>query len=90
LKVPQMGWNSVELKREHPFVEGIASGSDVYFVHSYYTFTDDSKLIIASTDYGIDFPAIIASDSMVGTQFHPEKSGKVGLRMLKNFVEMIK
>jgi len=90
LKVPQMGWNSIELKREHPFVEGIASGSDVYFVHSYYTCPDDSKLIVASTDYGIDFPAIIASDSMVGTQFHPEKSGKVGLRMLKNFVEIIK
>jgi len=90
LKVPQMGWNSIELKSEHPFVEGIASESDVYFVHSYYTCPDNSKLIVASTDYGIDFPAIIASDSMVGTQFHPEKSGKVGLRMLKNFVEMIK
>jgi len=89
LKVPQMGWNSIELKREHPFMEGIASGSDVYFVHSYHTCPDDPKLIVASADYGIEFPAIIASDSMVGTQFHPEKSGKVGLGMLKNFVEMI-
>jgi glutamine amidotransferase len=89
LKVPQMGWNSIELKREHPFVEGIPSGSDVYFLHSYHTCPDDPKLIVASTEYEIEFPAIIASDHIVGTQFHPEKSGKVGLMMLKNFVGMI-
>jgi glutamine amidotransferase len=89
-KVPQMGWNSIEVRREHPIIAGIAPGSYVYFVHSYYTQPKDSSTILTTTDYGIDFPSIVAKNSIVGVQFHPEKSSKVGLQMLKNFVGMVK
>jgi glutamine amidotransferase len=89
-KVPQMGWNSLEIRREHPIIAGIAPASYVYFVHSYYTRPKDSSAILTTTDYGIDFPSIIAQDSIIGVQFHPEKSSKIGLQMLKNFVGMVK
>jgi glutamine amidotransferase len=90
LKVPQMGWNSLEIRREHPIIAGIEPSSYVYFVHSYYTRPKDSSTILTTTDYGIDFPSIIAQDSIIGVQFHPEKSSKIGLQMLKNFVGMVK
>lgn len=90
LKVPQMGWNSLEIRREHPIIADISSGSYMYFVHSYYARPKDSSTILATTDYGIGFPSIIARDSIIGVQFHPEKSSRIGLQMLKNFVGMVK
>jgi len=90
LKVPQMGWNSLEIRREHPIIADIAPGSYMYFVHSYYARPMDSSTILTTTDYGIGFPSIIARDSIIGVQFHPEKSSKIGLQLLKNFVSMVK
>jgi glutamine amidotransferase len=88
LKVPHMGWNSINAKKNIPLLKNIRNGSYVYFVHSYYVNTDE-KYEAAMCDYGIEFPAIITNEAgnVVGTQFHPEKSGATGLRMLSNFVE---
>lgn len=88
-KVPQMGWNTLEIEREHPFLEGIKSGAHVYFVHSYYSRPKDPSTILATTDYCLRFPSVVAKGPVIGTQFHPEKSGEVGLRMLKNFVKIL-
>jgi glutamine amidotransferase len=89
LKVPHMGWNSLTIRREYPLLEGIDNGSYVYFVHSYRAGVSDAT--IASSEYGGAFTAIVANEAgnAVGTQFHPEKSGAIGLRMLKNFAAMI-
>ncbi|ATZ60960.2 MAG: imidazole glycerol phosphate synthase subunit HisH [Methanosarcinales archaeon Met12] len=87
LKVPHMGWNSLKIKKDHQFVEGVPNGSYAYFVHSYYAVTD-LQYMLATSDYGREFPAIMMKDNVIGTQFHPEKSGDVGLRMLENFVGM--
>jgi len=89
LKVPHMGWNSIIIKKDIPLLKGIENGSFVYFVHSYHVSTDQ-RYQVAACDYGKEFPAIIASEegNVLGTQFHPEKSGETGLRMLRNFVEM--
>lgn len=86
-KVPHMGWNELRVEREHPLVEGI-DGEYAYFVHSYYAEPDDPETVIATTDYGIEFPAIVANEAgnVFGTQFHPEKSGETGLQILRNFV----
>jgi glutamine amidotransferase len=89
-KVPQMGWNSLTIEREHPFLEGVKSDSYVYFVHSYFTEPEDERTVLATTEYGVRFPAVIAQGLVIGTQFHPEKSGKVGLRMLRNFVRLMR
>ncbi len=88
LKVPHMGWNSLKIKKKIPLLKGIENGSYVYFVHSYHVSTDE-KYKAVLCDYGIEFPAVIANETgnVVGTQFHPEKSGAVGLKMLRNFVE---
>ncbi|QLC33180.1 imidazole glycerol phosphate synthase subunit HisH [Halarchaeum sp. CBA1220] len=89
LKVPHMGWNELHVKREHPLVEGV-DGEYAYFVHSYYADPDDNGHVVATTDYGADFPSIVANDdgTVFGTQFHPEKSGETGLRILRNFVDL--
>jgi glutamine amidotransferase len=87
-KVPHMGWNSLKINREHPFLADIRSGGYVYFVHSYLVQPKDETTILATTTYGTEFPAIVAQGLVVGTQFHPEKSGRVGLQMLRNFVKM--
>ncbi len=88
LKVPHMGWNSIIIKKNIPLLKNVDNSSFVYFVHSYHVSTDE-KYEAALCDYGRKFPAIITNDSgnVVGTQFHPEKSGAIGLRMLSNFVE---
>lgn len=86
LKVPHMGWNTVEWVREHPVTEGIASGSYFYFVHSFYPSTDDAGLALGETEYGVRFPSVVARDNVVATQFHPEKSGDDGLRLYANFI----
>ncbi|MFC6719134.1 imidazole glycerol phosphate synthase subunit HisH [Natrialbaceae archaeon GCM10025810] len=87
-KVPHMGWNELSVDRGHPLVEGV-DGEYAYFVHSYYARPDDGDATVASTDYGVEFPSIVANEAgnVFGTQFHPEKSGETGLRILRNFVE---
>lgn len=85
-KVPQMGWNAVSFRREHPVLAGIDDGSEFYFVHSYYPAPADPGVIIGETDYaGVTFASALARDNLIATQFHPEKSGKVGLKLLENF-----
>jgi glutamine amidotransferase len=88
LKVPHMGWNQVRIAQSHPIFEGIADGSNFYFVHSYYPKPEDSGVVIGETDYGVTFASVIARDSVVATQFHPEKSGEAGLRMYANFLKI--
>lgn len=83
--VPHMGWNQLKLKKEDPMLAGIESGSFVYFVHSYYVDPKSTDVILATTDHGIDFAAIVHKDNIWATQFHPEKSQKVGERLLDNF-----
>jgi glutamine amidotransferase len=101
-KVPHMGWNELDVQRDHPLVEGIdtvasetqranggaVDGKYAYFVHSYYAVPDNENAVVATTDYEIEFPAVVANESgtIFGTQFHPEKSGETGLRILRNFV----
>ncbi|MCX9013237.1 MAG: imidazole glycerol phosphate synthase subunit HisH [Candidatus Methanoperedens sp.] len=89
LKVPHMGWNSLIIKKEMPLLKGIKDGSFVYFVHSYHVSTEE-KYQAAVCDYGGEFSAVITNEAgnVIGTQFHPEKSGDVGLKMLRNFVGM--
>jgi len=85
LKVPHMGWNSIHLERNIPLLEGIPEGSYFYFVHSYYLDCPDPSLIAATTEYGAPFPSVICRGNVYATQFHPEKSQKLGLQILKNF-----
>ena len=86
-KVPHMGWNRLSIEREHPVVEGI-DGEYAYFVHSYYADPDAETATVATSEYGVRFPAVIANEAgnVLGTQFHPEKSGETGLTLLENFV----
>lgn len=86
-KIPHMGWNNLNITRTHPITEGIDNNSDVYFVHSYAAQNTDPDEVIATVDYFGDICAIIGKDNMVGTQFHPEKSQDVGLKMLRNFMD---
>ena len=88
LKVPHMGWNQVRIVRPHPIFDGIPDGSNFYFVHSYYPRPDDAEIIIGETEYGVTFPSVVSRDNVVATQFHPEKSGDVGLRMYENFLRI--
>ena len=88
-KVPHMGWNRLSVERSHPLTDGV-DGSYVYFVHSYYAVPDDESAVIATAEYGTDFPAVVSNEdgTVLGTQFHPEKSGEAGLSILENFVEI--
>lgn len=89
-KVPQVGWNQLRIgncRNMHPVLEGIADESDFYFVHSYYPVPKSPRNILGTTGYGgIRFASMLGCDNLVATQFHPEKSGKTGLRLLKNFI----
>lgn len=88
LKIPHMGWNNLNIQRKSPLLDGI--GSDyMYFVHSYYVQPDDDEVVVATVDYGIDVPAVVAQDNVFATQFHPEKSGDLGLKILKNFLKRV-
>lgn len=89
-KIPHMGWNDWEVTRSNPFTAGVEPGSDVYFVHSYYVEPDDKGVVLTRTEYTNWFPSIIGQGSLYATQFHPEKSGRVGLQLLKNFGELVK
>jgi glutamine amidotransferase len=88
LKVPHMGWNRVRIVREHPIFDGIADGSYFYFVHSYYPRPEEAEIVIGETEYGVTFPSVVARENVVATQFHPEKSGAMGLRMYENFLRI--
>lgn len=85
-KIPHMGWNSLKIKKPNPLLDGVPDSSWVYFVHSYRVKPDNPDVIVADSDYGIEVPAVINKGNLYGTQFHPEKSGKVGSTMLKNFL----
>lgn len=85
LKVPHMGWNQIRKRQQPPHLDGIDEGAFVYFVHSYYVVPSDPSLTATSTDYGIEFTSAIARDNVFATQYHPEKSQAVGLKILENF-----
>lgn len=87
LKIPHMGWNTLDDVRSHPVLRGIGAGSHVYFVHSYHLTADASGQVLATTDYGGTVTAMAGRDNIIGTQFHPEKSQATGLRLLSNFLE---
>lgn len=89
-KIPHMGWNQLKFTGNSPLLKGVEENSYVYFVHSYYAKTEEKKVIMATTDYGVDVPAVVEKDHIYGLQFHPEKSGQVGLQMLRNFGELIR
>ncbi len=88
IKVPHMGWNSLDIKRNCSILEGIDNGSYMYFVHSYYAVDVEDEVVCATSSYGVDIPAVIADGNIFGVQFHPEKSGNRGLVIYKNFGEM--
>ena len=88
LKVPHMGWNQVRQVKPHPIFAGIPDDSFFYFVHSYYPSPADTAVVIGETEYGVTFPSVVARDNVVATQFHPEKSGEMGLRMYANFLQI--
>jgi glutamine amidotransferase len=83
--VPHMGWNQLKLRKQNPLLAGIEPGSFVYFVHSYYVEPQSTDVTLATTDHGLEFAAIVHKDNLWATQFHPEKSQKVGERLLDNF-----
>ncbi|ARM10344.1 MULTISPECIES: imidazole glycerol phosphate synthase subunit HisH [Rhizobium] len=89
LKIPQIGWNTLDLKREHPLFDGIPTGAQglhAYFVHSYHLAAENAGDVIATVDYGGPMTALVGRDNMVGAQFHPEKSQKLGLALIANFL----
>ena len=90
--LPHIGWNQVERTRSHPLFEGIADGADFYFVHSFVGEPDrsDGDIVLATTDHGGPFVSAIARDPLFGVQFHPERSGRDGLRLLANFVDLVR
>ena len=91
LKIPQIGWNQIEIVRKDcPLYRGIASGSYVYFVHSFYPQPADASIVATRTDYGDTFASSVWRDNVFATQFHQEKSQKIGLQLLKNFVDLTK
>ena len=89
LKVPHMGWNELRIHRPHPVLEGLPPRAHVYFVHSFYKTPGASADVIASADYGVTVPAVVGRDNILGFQFHPEKSGDVGLRIWENLAHWV-
>ena len=88
MKIPHMGWNSLEITKDSKILEGVDNNSWVYFVHSYRAKPISDDIIVANADYGIKVPAVVEDKLFFGTQFHPEKSGKVGSHMIKNFLRV--
>ena len=87
LKVPHMGWNNLEIQRPHPLFDGLATGAHAYFVHSYHMRVTNPAQLIAQVDYGGAVTAVVGHDNILGLQFHPEKSGPDGLKMISNFLK---
>ena len=90
MKVPHMGWNNLEIKKPGKILEGVKESAWVYFVHSYRVKPTNNDVITAESDYGIKVPAVVEQGNFFGTQFHPEKSGKVGKIMIQNFLDVCK
>ena len=88
-KVPHMGWNSVRFVRPHPLLEGVPSDEYFYFVHSFYVDPTDPAMVVGETDYGVTFASIVAHNNVFATQFHPEKSSGIGLKIYENFVRVV-
>ena len=88
LKIPHMGWNTINFKQYCPLFEGVEQGSYFYFVHSYYVEPKDDSAVVTSTEYGVSFASSIHLDNIFACQFHPEKSQKLGLKVLKNFLRL--
>jgi glutamine amidotransferase len=89
LKIPQMGWNQLNIKNNNPLFNGIPDKSYFYFVHSYYVAPEDEKIIATTTDYGVEFTSSVQVDNIYAVQFHPEKSQTLGLRLLGNFSKVV-
>ncbi|MBT3189160.1 MAG: imidazole glycerol phosphate synthase subunit HisH [Anaerolineae bacterium] len=89
LKIPQIGWNTIAFEKENPLTSELPDESYVYFNHGYYCETANAARSLASTEYGIKFTSIVNAENIYGVQFHPEKSQKIGLQILRNFVEKI-
>lgn len=87
-RIPHMGWNQISLQRRSSLFEGIGNQCFVYFMHSFYAAPKEKEIVVATTEYGTDFCSAISSKNIFGVQFHPEKSGKAGLRILKNFIDL--
>ncbi|MDI3534718.1 MAG: imidazole glycerol-phosphate synthase subunit HisH [Thermosediminibacterales bacterium] len=90
VKVPQVGWNQIKKKKDSLLLKGIEDGENFYFVHSYYVVPDEKECILATTEYSVEFPSVVGKGLIFGIQFHPEKSSDKGLRILKNFGELVK
>jgi glutamine amidotransferase len=90
VKVPHMGWNTLQIVKQNELFETVADGSYVYFVHSLYPVPVDKGIVATETDYGTTFASAITSKNVFGTQFHPEKSGEVGLKILSNFSKIVR
>ncbi|MEJ2730218.1 MAG: imidazole glycerol phosphate synthase subunit HisH [Deltaproteobacteria bacterium] len=85
LKIPHMGWNGIRIQKPHPLLTGVRTDDEFYFVHSYYPEPQDTDTVIAVTDYGVSFASIVGLNNLFATQFHLEKSGRAGLKILDNF-----
>ncbi|MGD9135042.1 MAG: imidazole glycerol phosphate synthase subunit HisH [Desulfobacterales bacterium] len=85
LKIPHMGWNGIRIEKSHPLLSGVQADDEFYFVHSYYPDPQDADTVISLTDYGISFASIVGLNNLFATQFHLEKSGRAGLKILDNF-----
>lgn len=88
LTVPHIGWNQIHIRRDSPLLKNIPDNSYFYFVHSYYVVPADDSVVAATTDYNIEFASLISWNNVFGTQFHPEKSQRLGLEMLRNFASL--
>jgi len=89
VKVPHMGWNTLNIIRQNELFDGIAEGNYVYFVHSLYPQPKDPKIVVTKTEYGTTFTSAVANKNIYGTQFHPEKSGDIGIKILQNFAKLV-
>jgi glutamine amidotransferase len=89
VKVPHMGWNTLRIVKQNEILDGVDDGAYVYFVHSLYPAPCDNEIVCTETDYGETFTSAVAAKNVYGTQFHPEKSGDIGLRILKNFAKIV-
>lgn len=90
VKLPHMGWNTIEIEREDPLINGVPNGAFMYFAHTYIPNPKERDVIVAQTEYGTRFPSIIATGNIFATQFHSEKSGRTGLKIIENFVKFVK
>jgi glutamine amidotransferase len=86
LKIPHMGWNRVDFRGSHPVFSGLPATAEYYFVHSFFPEPQEAAMVLGITEHGVDFPSALGTQNLVATQFHPEKSGRYGLKILENFL----